>query len=221
MGDLHNALHGVVCPLCQYAGDAVRVSGPDTRHYYECSRCRLIFVLPGEYPDADREKQRYLAHQNTETNRGYVQFLEQAIDPALPFLRAGDHGLDYGCGPHPTLSGLMGERGWMCDNYDPFFYPELPAVSYDYIFATECIEHFFFPHRDFGQMLQWLKPGGILTLLTGMWQSHAQFATWSYARDFTHVCFYHPQTMRHLAESLHLTMLYNDERRVCVLKKKV
>lgn len=207
------------CPLCHTPNAGIAVKGPDKRAYWQCPCCWLIYVSQQHYPNLEDEKKRYEVHQNTIENEGYVQFLNQAITPTLSLLQTGNKGLDYGCGPHPTLSQLIKQHGFECDNYDPFFFPQAPQPPYDFIFATECIEHFFFPLRDFTQIKEWLKTGGYLTILTAMWQSHEQFANWSYARDFTHVCFYHTSTMDFIAKEMGFSIVMNDGKRVCVFKK--
>ncbi len=206
------------CPLCQNQTGAQAVAGPDKREFWHCAHCQLIYVSPNHYPSFQVEKKRYQAHQNTIDDIGYVQFLEQAIAPTLPFLKPNQTGLDYGCGPNPTLSRLVQQHGWKCDDYDPIFVPEMPSQPYDFMFATECIEHFFYPMHDFKRMKQWLKPHGTLTMLTGMWQSLEQFSTWSYARDFTHVCFYHANTMTYIANQMGFTILINDGKRICMFQ---
>jgi len=38
------------------------------------------------------------------------------------------HGLDYGCGPGPTLSVMLREKGFKMADYDPFFKP-MPLID--------------------------------------------------------------------------------------------
>jgi len=77
-------------------------------------------------PDPATEEARYKAHQNSPQDAGYVRFLNQAITPALPYLNGSMRGLDYGCGPTPTLSGLLNAHGLYCENYDPYFFTASP-----------------------------------------------------------------------------------------------
>jgi len=101
------------------------VQGPGTRSYHLCGDFFLIFTGTTFYPSAIEEEQHYSKHENGIQHKGYVNFLNGAVQPALPFLSPGMHGLDYGCGPVPTLSPLLGEAGYTMDNYDPYFFPEL------------------------------------------------------------------------------------------------
>ncbi len=73
---------------------------------------------------------------------------DDAIDPALPYLTAGMTGLDYGCGPTPTLSVMLRREGIRCEDYDPFFVGHPLQKTFDFVFSTEAFEHFFHPGRE-------------------------------------------------------------------------
>lgn len=137
------------CPLCNSLDGFTKVVSPLKTDHWLCEQCHLIFVDKNLLPDRNSEKGRYLTHQNGPQFPGYVSFLKQALLPTLPYLRKEMIGLDYGCGPAPTLSILLEAEGLHCDNYDPFFYPKLPIKNYDYIFSTEAAEHFFNPGEEF------------------------------------------------------------------------
>jgi SAM-dependent methyltransferase len=207
------------CPLCSGPAPFTHIVGPRNRGYLLCQHCRLIFMGREFLPDRAAEKERYQAHQNGPQDAGYVRFLNQAITPALPWLNAGMRGLDYGCGPTPTLSGLLKAHGLHCENYDPYFYPELPGEQYDYIFATEVVEHFFNPGEEFKRLGELLKPGGILTIMTEAWVSVEGFAEWHYATDITHVCFYHEKTIEYICTRYGFEILNKGTPRVTVLRK--
>jgi hypothetical protein len=206
------------CPLCASSGEFLRISGPKERQYLVCANCQLIFMDRALLPDPLTEKTRYQAHQNSAQNEGYVRFLNQAISPTLPYLHAKMQGLDYGCGPTPTLSVLLGEHGLSCENYDPYFFPTLTEKHYDFIFATEVIEHFFHPASEFIRLKALLKPEGMLTLMTEQWHDLKGFSTWHYAKDITHVCFYHANTIAYLCENFGFTRLNPASPNVSVLK---
>lgn len=71
-------------------------------------------------------------------------------------------GLDYGCGPVPLLSKIIGQMDMECDEYDPIFSPvQQLEQQYDFIFATECFEHFFLPAKELKQLKGLLNEGGI------------------------------------------------------------
>jgi len=170
-------------------------------------------------PEPAAEEQRYKAHQNSPQDAGYVRFLNLALSPALRYLNDSMRGLDYGCGPVPTLSGLLKARGLDCENFDPYFYPDKPQDHFDFIFATEVLEHFFNPAEELKRLSELLVPGGILTIMTEAWSTLEGFAEWHYAKDMTHVCFYHARTLEFICAQFGFEQLYYDAHRVWVLKK--
>jgi SAM-dependent methyltransferase len=211
-----------ICPLCT-AKPAVgfqKIQGPDAREYYLCENCHLIFTHTRFLPSKSEEENRYRQHNNGLHQKGYVTFLNKAIIPTLEFLKPGMKGLDYGCGPEPTLSKLLEQEGFTCDDYDPFFFPDLDQENrYDFIFATECFEHFFFPAKDLQKINRLLKENGILVIMTEQWQSMEDFKNWYYAKDSTHVSFYHQRTLNYIAEKLGMIILFTDHYRIIIFQK--
>lgn len=170
-------------------------------------------------PDRIEEEERYKAHQNSPQDAGYVRFLNQAIAPALGHLNATMRGLDYGCGPVPTLSGLLLTHGLQCQNYDPYFYPDVPDKNFDFIFSTEVVEHFFYPCLAFQHINELLNPGGILTIMTEQWHTLEKFSEWHYAKDMTHVSFYHANTIAYICTRYGFERINPASPSVSVLKK--
>lgn len=207
------------CPLCGAAGPFARLVDRNRRRHRLCGRCRLIFVEPEFRPTPAAEKARYAKHRNGPGDAGYVAFLRQAVEPARPFLHPGMRGLDYGCGHTPTLSGMLQAEGLSCANYAPFFYPAWPADLFDFLFATEVVEHFHEPAAEWRRMLALLKPGGILVVMTALWTDLELFRTWGYASDETHVVFYHQQTLEWIFAAFELHALTRGNPRVNVLRK--
>jgi len=183
------------CPLCREPGPYAAATDIRKRPHRLCRRCRLLFAEESHLPAPEAERARYATHRNGPHDAGYVAFLRQALDPALPRLAPGMRGLDFGCGHTPTLSVLLAEDGLHCEDYDPYFFPDPPAGPYDYLFATEVVEHFFHPAESWAQMVRLVKPGGLMVVMTAPWESLEAFASWGYASDETHVAFYHPETM--------------------------
>jgi SAM-dependent methyltransferase len=208
------------CPLCNNSEVKETVKGQDKRFFFHCSNCDLIFVAPQFLPDSNSEKSRYLHHQNNMEDKSYVDFLMQAINPVLPFLKTEMSGLDYGCGSTAVLSKILYQKGINCDNYDPYFYPEFPENKiFDFIFCTETIEHFFYPAKEFKKLNTLLKSKSLLILMTDFRQEINDFSNWYYNRDVTHVSFYNSNTFLFLANMLDAKIIYNDNKRVVILQK--
>lgn len=196
-------------------------NGSDTRFYYACLECDLIFTDTTFHLSPEEEIARYSEHNNGIEHAGYVEFLNRVIQPALPFLTTDMTGLDYGCGPAPTLSKLLQREGIACFDYDPLFGFNHPHKQYDFIFATECFEHFFYPGMEFREINALLKPGGYLAVMTEQWESLDRFKSWYYKRDQTHVSFFHRNTFHYLCKTFGYSILYQDRNRVIVLQKHI
>lgn len=213
-------LAGVECPLC-FQGVHQQLRGPLNIELYHCDNCELIFKNKEDRPSQTEETERYLEHNNDESSKGYVDFLKKAVQPALNFMEAGMEGLDFGCGPNPVLSQIVNEAGFSCANYDPLFFPELPDERMDFIFATECFEHFFHPNKEMRLITALLRPGGILTIMTNRWRELEKVADWWYVRDKTHVVFYHQKSFEYLCKTFGYSVLFDDGESVLVLQKEV
>ena len=206
------------CPLCNTLNsNAFSANG---KTYYSCSNGGLVYMDENYLLCAGEEKKRYSFHQNSIDDAGYVQFLSRVIEPAMQYLSAGMSGIDYGCGPNPVLSQIIEGKGFDCDHYDPFFFPEINNTKkYDFVFATECFEHFFSPTLELQRICKLLKPSGILGIMTEMLSENADFNSWYYKNDPTHVCFYSKKSFDYICETYGFKELYNDNHRVIILRK--
>lgn len=208
------------CPLCFNSSSISPVKGPGKREFHCCDICKLIFTDISHLPAPEEEEKRYREHNNGIEYPGYVNFLLQAIEPAIPFLTKNMRGLDYGCGPMPTLSVLLEKRGYGCKYFDPFFFPTLPGGPYDFVFATECFEHFFKPGKEIECIKSLLRPAGYLIVMTETWNSVEAFSDWYYAKDFTHVSFYHTDTFRFVSERYGFALLECSNPRIILMQNK-
>jgi SAM-dependent methyltransferase len=206
------------CPLCSNTGPFQVLTSAIHIPYYLCDTCALIFMDRTFLPSPEIEKECYQTHENGPQYAGYVAFLNQAISPTLPYLDTDMRGLDYGCGPGPTIQPILMNEGIHCENYDPFFYPEEPKGCFDFVFATEAVEHFFSPGQEISRIHGLLKPGGIFTIMTEGWEDLTSFPGWYYAKDITHVSFYHADTIDYICKSFGFIPLHRENPRVSVLR---
>ena len=207
------------CPLCG-TPNVQLIAIPMHRQGYNCSHCKLIYVDKEYLLENENEKSRYLLHENSIEDVGYVQFLNQAIEPVLSLLTPEMQGLDFGCGPGPTLSKLLALKGLQCDDYDPFFFPLPLKEHYDFIFATECFEHFHEPGKELVFLDKLLKNKGLLVVMTDPIPENRTLHQWGYAHDPTHVSLYSPKTMEHIAHKMDWELLPFGNYRVFVFRKK-
>jgi len=170
----------------------------------------LIFVAPGEYPTAEQERAVYDLHENSPDDPGYRRFLARLCDPLLARLPPTSHGLDFGCGPGPTLSLMLAEAGHRMTVFDPFYapYPERLAWNYDVITATEVVEHLHAPGRVLADLIARLRHGGWLGIMTQRSDGVTDLTRWRYMRDSTHVCFFARRSFDYLAEHHGLTIMF-------------
>jgi 2-polyprenyl-3-methyl-5-hydroxy-6-metoxy-1,4-benzoquinol methylase len=207
------------CPLCHhprpedYHQDAAR-------RYSICTRCQLVFADPLARLSASAEKQVYDQHQNCPDDPGYRRFLNKLAAPLVSRLSPGSHGLDFGCGPGPTLSVMLEEAGHRVETYDVFYAPDrqVLAQQYDFVTCSEAIEHFNQPAEEWQLLVSLLKPGGWLGVMTQMVISLERFARWHYKTDPTHVSFFSRDTFAYLAQRDRLKLEFIGKD-VCLLQK--
>lgn len=201
------------CSLCK--ASAIHFYHRDKRReYFQCSRCQLVFTPERYFLDSASEKAEYEQHENNPEDAGYRRFLNRLCEPLSTKLPTAAQGLDFGCGPGPTLALMMKERGFAMQNYDPFFAPDsrLLERQYDFICATEVVEHLHQPKAVMELLFKLLKPNGYLGIMTKRVIDVQAFSRWHYKNDPTHVCFFEERTFEWLAQQhrAHLTIVGDD-----------
>ena len=206
------------CRLCQ--GGDCRPFHDDGRRYFCCPECGLVFAHPECYLSAEDERAVYDRHQNSPDDSRYRQFLSRLFEPMAARLPSGSRGLDFGSGPGPTLSVMFEESGHTVSVYDPFYAPDSGVFQreYDFITASEVVEHLHRPREELDRLWGCLSPGGVLGIMTKRVLDHEAFSRWHYKNDPTHVCFFAVQTFEWLASlwGASLTVVGDD---VVILEK--
>ncbi|HEY9150376.1 MAG TPA: class I SAM-dependent methyltransferase [Gammaproteobacteria bacterium] len=202
------------CPLC--AGAAAEFCADRRRRFYRCDRCELVFADPASHLDTEGEKAVYDLHCNDPADARYRTFLARLSEPLCERLRPGMQGLDYGCGPGPTLGLMLREAGMHMCEYDPVYRPDETVLQrqYDFVTCTEVVEHFRDPGADWPRLARLVRPGGWLGVMTWLMDSAdaRAFHTWGYKGDPTHVAFYSPATLEWLGRELGFEVWRLDER---------
>jgi SAM-dependent methyltransferase len=200
------------CPLCCYLAHDVVLQALN-RDFYRCDQCRAIFVPKHQHLDPSAEKKIYDMHNNDPLDPRYRNFLAQLTNPLCAVLRPNSNGLDYGCGPGPTLSLILKEKGHQVENYDPFYYPEKAILTkqYDFITMTEVAEHLSTPREVFQKLINMLKPDGLLAIMTKFIPNNLEFKNWGYKNDPTHIIFYQAETFKWLENYLHCQIIFLDQ----------
>jgi len=197
----------ISCPLCSTS--SITLFSKDTRKglkrdYYRCKDCDLIFVDRKHIISYEKEKARYDSHKNSPKDTGYRKFLSRLMNPMLKEIANGDTGLDFGCGPGPTLSLMFQDLGYSVSIYDPFYAPDKSALEkkYEFITASEVFEHFNNPEKEIDLLWSMLNPGGTLGIMTKLTTTVKSFQRWHYKNDETHICFYSDKTFEWISQRL-------------------
>ncbi|WPE17176.1 class I SAM-dependent methyltransferase [Candidatus Thioglobus autotrophicus] len=189
------------CPLCS-SKQVWSYYSNENSSYWRCSKCELVFLPKRFHLNNIDEKSRYDLHQNNPNDVGYRRFLSTIFNAVEKHLKPHAKGLDFGCGPGPTLSLMFAEKGYSVDLFDKFYAdnPDIFNNQYDFITATEVAEHLQAPGQELSRLYDMLKPGGVLAIMTSMLNKGIDFSTWHYKNDPTHICFFNQTGMQHLAK---------------------
>ncbi|MBN2000126.1 class I SAM-dependent methyltransferase [candidate division KSB1 bacterium] len=208
------------CPLCLHS-TTILFASDKTREYRQCRFCRLVFVPQTYHITREKEKAAYDLHENSPLDPRYRRFLNQLYEPMIERIQDSGHGLDFGCGPGPTLSVMFEEAGHKMQIYDPFYAnnPEALEHNYDFITLSEVIEHLREPRKELDKLWDCLKINGWLGILTQMVTNRKAFQAWHYKNDPTHIGFYSPQTFKLIAR-LWSAPVYLQNKNVVLFHKK-
>ncbi len=207
---IRNSMQDPLCPLCNAPGPTPFFED-DWRPYFRCLDCQLVFVPPEFHLSLQREKAEYDLHENSPEDPDYRNFLSRLFEPMQLRLPQKSYGLDFGSGPGPTLSVMFAEAGHQMEIYDPFYFDDPEKLErqktdsidssnqYDFITASEVVEHLRDPATELARLWSCLKPKGILGIMTKQVQDRASFSRWHYKDDRTHICFFSQPTFQWLA----------------------
>jgi len=209
------------CPLCRVAEG--RYFFRDSRAYFRCPACALVFVLPHQFLSPNEEKSVYDLHENFADDPGYRRFLARVFAPMSQHVAPNSCGLDFGSGPGPTLSIMFEELGHSMELYDPFYAPDIKLLEqqYDFIVASEVVEHLHHPRVELDRLWSCLKPNGLLGIMTKRVIDQQAFSKWHYKNDPTHVCFFSTETFQWLADYWGATLTVPEDDVVIFAKNQV
>lgn len=193
------------------------------RFFYYCHNCELIFQEKSQKLSENDEKKRYLFHNNTLENTGYINFLNQFINSCvIPFEIKNNLFFDFGSGPNPVLSHLLKKLGYNGFYYDKYFHDNKEYKKYRYglITCTEVLEHLENPLSYFDQFKKLLLKGGLFAGMTYFHPGNKDlFYNWWYKNDPTHISFYTKKTVSYLADKLKMKILFINDKNMFVLQK--
>jgi SAM-dependent methyltransferase len=218
------------CKICFHPTKIILDPQLDTDYYY-CTCCGFMSMDDKKVLSPELEQKRYLAHNHTLENKGYVDMLKAFVrESILPFHDDIKTALDFGSGPGLVLSMMLKEMGYEVDIYDIYFAPEpvYKNKTYDLITCTEVMEHLRNPLDTLDMLKDHVNPGGILAIMTvfhpvtfGKRKQpvEAVFKDWWYRRDRAHISFFGLETFWYIAGLLDLTILMSDGRNTISFRK--
>lgn len=179
------------CPLCGHP-ETQPYHADRQRSYRLCARCGFVHVPPAFHLAPEAERAEYDRHHNAVDDPGYRAFLGRLVTPLTERVPPPATGLDFGCGPGPALAAMLRQAGYTVALYDPFYAPDeaVLAPGYDFITATEVVEHLARPGAELRRLVGLLRPGGRLGIMTKLVIDRERFAGWHYIRDPTHIGFF-------------------------------
>lgn len=208
------------CPLC--SSQTYPYWEDKRRQYYGCEQCGMVHV-PSEFRLSEKEEKAiYDLHDNQIDDQGYRRFLSRVFDPLNKLLSANSSGLDFGCGPGPALAAMLEEAGHSVSLYDIFYYPDSAVLNrqYQFITATEVVEHLSQPKQELERLWRCLEPGGLLGIMTKKVQDKEAFSRWHYKNDLTHICFFAERSFEYLSEQWGADIVHTGKD-VIIFKKQV
>lgn len=210
----------IPCSLCGHT--ATPYCADKNRSYFRCPECDLVAVAEAQHLDMPEEKSRYDLHQNDPKDMRYRAFLNRLYAPMASKLAPAAQGLDFGCGPGPTLSLMFEENGNPCAIFDLHYAndPSVLEAQYDFLTCSETMEHMYQPGSEFEKFIELVRPGGWIGIMTQLHNgAPVAFEKWHYKDDDTHVCFFSKDTFSYLAKKHDLQVEFHSDSVVLFQKK--
>lgn len=214
-------MNKVLCPLCEGKSPSLSFTKPSGETYFNCPDCGLLFLLPSYFLELSFEKAQYDLHENDILDPRYQDFMEPLVSELLRN-NPGASGLDFGCGPTSVLTHLLQNQKIQVSLFDKFYFPDKDVLDrkYDFIFASEVVEHFQEPQKEWELLGGLLKDDGILVVGTSLWDDVPDLSRWSYVMDPTHVSFYSRKSFLWISKNFgFLEPMYFSKRGVFLRKR--
>jgi len=213
------------CPLCNHHSTVIFLK-EDAREYFSCEKCCLAFVPPRFFISKKEAVERYLQHDNSLDNEGYVRMFQEKIKTINKVCCGINTILDYGCGYEPVLKILLEREGYKTYGYDLNFFPdEELRDKYDLIISTETFEHIKSPGKELAHLIPKISRNGYLAVMTRFYPLKENslctrsFSEWYYKRDPTHITFYIYKTFLWIADEFKMKICYNNNFDFIIFKK--
>ncbi|MCM8527668.1 MAG: class I SAM-dependent methyltransferase [Lentisphaeraceae bacterium] len=209
-----------MCPLCR-SDKYIFYCEDKFRTYQQCTHCFLVFVEDTFLLSKEEEKAVYDLHENDVDDPGYRKFLSRLADPLCKKLAPKSSGLEFGCGPGPALAKMLEEKGFNIKLYDLYYFPDRSVLdqTYDFISATEVVEHVKDSASLFETFSNCLNENGKLGIMTKLVIDQKAFSTWHYKNDQTHIRFFSKETFLWIADKWNFSVSFYGKDVIIIEKK--
>lgn len=198
----------LTCYVCKITFDKSQTNvftSPDsfdagTLYRYECPECHVIFgdlrflrlsrkEISNDYEDL------YSYYQEGNTTKYILQCLKESN-----FYKTSLSYLDFACGNFNNVMSIMKQEGFDIDGYDKHQenYKNKPTRLFDVVYCCNYIEHVIRPSEDIGEMLQFVKPGGSLLLISPCFEYYIEYTHY-------HTFFFSDKALQILCKELGMT----------------
>lgn len=208
------------CILCSSEIEKIK-NNKSMINYFICKECDFIFIDKNNILSEELEKDRYLKHNNTFDNIGYVEKFKNLINKYVINNKSIRYILDFGCGYEPVLAKLLKEYDFFVDIYDKYFFQGITFLKkrYDLITLIEVIEHFKDPLLELLNLKKLLNKNGLLIIETLFHPGDKEkFLSWWYKEDQTHISFFTLKTFEKIAELLKMEIVETNYKDICILQ---
>ncbi|WVM93761.1 class I SAM-dependent methyltransferase [Halopseudomonas pachastrellae] len=189
------------CPLC--SSPAHWMLSDRKRSYWQCERVSDGARARAMAMTAKQEKAEYDRPRKPPRMIRATGAFSRAWRAAAAAPAAGQLLRLWLC-PGPALALMLREQGHQVSLHDLYYHPNPAALEqqWDFITATEVVEHLAAPRAVLEQLWRCLKPGGWLGLMTKRVTNPEAFSTWHYKSDPTHISFFSEHSFHWLAQTL-------------------
>jgi 2-polyprenyl-3-methyl-5-hydroxy-6-metoxy-1,4-benzoquinol methylase len=211
-------LEDIKCKLCNCQKLSL-IYENNSRLFYKCSNCLLIFVPENYYIDTKEEKKRYEKHSNDINDIHYLEYLTNIANGILNLPVKSPDILDFGCGPNKVLANIFMRKKIRCFSYDPVY--NINEIDnnkkYDILVACEVFEHLRNLPKEINFIKNLIKENGYIWIKTQLYDNVKQFEKWWYINDLTHINFFCQNTFEYIGGLINKKIYLTNKKDVVVL----
>jgi SAM-dependent methyltransferase len=171
----------LTCPVCEYFGKidnfklfaCMDIFNFGLIKRYECPKCDLIFgdfkflTLSQEEIQKDY-MDTYSYYNEATTDEFFINLFNN-----IPHITKNQKIIDYGSGFQLKYHEILNNTGYNVEKYDKYIKNnemiEPQHEFYDVLFCHNLIEHVIHPINDVKEMVDLVKPGGLLIISSPCW----------------------------------------------------